>query len=180
MLALLLIPVCLWGVTALHSQSSARNWVGAVASLAALILSHNLMAIAGGVVLIGFWLLLAIGYRKPLGLLRCGGAALLAALLSAGFWLPALADLPFVQNEIAQKRVRLLGDLFLQRWQLTGFQSPFLDSRAGNPLRPLNTFGAATWLAVGGGAAQCPVLKRQGTPGLGLQWRHFPRWQCSL
>ncbi len=151
MLALLLFPVCLWAFSALHRQSRLSSWIAAVASLAALVVSHNLMAMAGVVMLSVYWLLLAIGYRKPAGLLRCGGAALLAALLSAGFWLPSLADLPLVQSDNALVGVDLLKNIFLQWWQLIGFQSPILDSRAGNPLRPLNTFGAATWLAWAGG-----------------------------
>ena len=147
MLALLLIPVCLWAFSALHRQSRLSSWIAAVASLAALVVSHNLMAMAGVVMLTVYWLLLAVGYRKPAGLLRCGVAALLAALLSAGFWLPSLADLPLVQSDNALVGVDLLKNIFLQWWQLIGFQSPILDGRAGNPLRPLNTFGAAAWLA---------------------------------
>ncbi len=151
MLALLLLPVCLWAFSALHRQARLSSWIAAVASLAALVVSHNLMAMVGVIVLTVYWLLLAVGYRNASGLLRCGGAAFLVSLLTAGFWLPALADLPLVQYENTQERLAHFSEFFLQWWQLIGFQAPILDSRAGNPLRPLNTFGAATWLAWGGG-----------------------------
>ena len=151
MLALLLLPICLWAFTALHARSSARNWVAAILSFAVLVVSHNLMAMAGVAVLFVYWLMLAAGYRKPDGLVRCAGAAAVTASLSAGFWLPALADLPLVQFENTQKRLGHFSNFFLHWWQLIGFQSPILDSRAGNPLRHLNTFGAATWLALAAG-----------------------------
>ena len=151
MLALLLLPVCLWAFTALHRQSRPRNWFAAAASLAVLVVSHNLMAMVGAAMLTILWVLLTVGERKPNGLLRCVGAALLAALLTGGFWLPALADLPLVQSGNFKWGAGNFSDLFLQWWQLTSVQSPILDSRAGNPLRPLNTFGAATWLAVAAG-----------------------------
>ena len=87
-------------------------------------------------------------YLCAIGSLRCAGAALTAALLTAGFWLPAVADLPLVQFENAGKRWAHFSEYFLQWWQLTGVQSPLLDSRAGNPLMPINTFGLAAWLAL--------------------------------
>ena len=150
-LALLILPACLWAFTALHFRSSARNWLAATVLLAALVISHNLMAMVGVAVLFVFWLSLAAGYRSLEGLLRCSAAATVAALLSAGFWLPALADLPLVQFENTQQRLAHFSTYLLHWWQIIGIQSPLLDSRAGNPLRPLNTFGAATWLAVAAG-----------------------------
>ena len=153
LLALLLLPVCLWAFTALHTRSRIRYWVAAVAALAALVFSHALMAMVGVGILSLYWLLLAAGYRRLDGLLRCAGAALLAALLSAGFWLPALADLSLVQIDNARQGLFHFGDHFLSWWQLFSFQSPVLDSRAGNTLMPLTTldFGAASWLALAAG-----------------------------
>lgn len=153
MLALLILPVCLWAFAGLHARASACNWLAAVSSLAALILSHNLMAVAGSVVLLAFWLISFVGYRRTAGSLRCAGAALAAALLTAGFWLPAVADLPLVQFENTEKRLAHYSEYFLQWWQLAGVQSPILDSRAGNPLMPINTFGLAAWLALIAGLA---------------------------
>jgi len=156
MLALLLLPVSLWAFTALHARVSALSWVAAILSLGALVLSHNLLAMAGVQVLAAYWLLLAAGYRNPAGLARCAAAAIAAALLSAGYWLPALADLPFVQFENIQDRLGHFSNFFLHWWQLIGVQSPLMDSRAGNPLRPLDSFGAATWLVLTAGLLSVP------------------------
>ena len=151
LLGLLLLPVCLWAFTALHMRSRIRYWVAAVVALAALIVTHNVMAMVGVGILSLYWLLLAAGYRRPAGLLRYALAALLAALLSAGFWLPALADLSLVQIDNARQGLYHFSNHFLTRWHHLSFQSPVLDSRAGNPLIPLTTtlgFGAAAWLAL--------------------------------
>ena len=151
MLAILILPVCLWAFATLHARASPYSWLAAVSSLAALVLSHNLMAVAGAVVLFAFWLMTFVGYRRPVSSLRCAGAALTAALLTAGFWLPAVADLSLVQFANAGKRLAHFSEYFLQWWQLTGVQSPILDSRAGNPVMPIDTFGLASWLALTAG-----------------------------
>ena len=153
LLALLLLPVCLWAITALHARSRIRYWLAAVVSLTALVFSHTLLTMVGASVLALYWLLLAIGYRRPAGLLRCAGAALLAALLSAGFWLPALADLTHVQIENASLGPFHYSGHFLKLWELFTFQSLVLDSHVGNPLMPLNTlgFGVASWVALTAG-----------------------------
>ncbi len=160
-LALLILPICLWAFTALHAEKSARNWVAAVLSLASLVVCHNLIAMAGGVILFLFWLLLAGGYRRPDGLLRCALAAIAAALLTAGFWLPAVADLPHVGIESAQRRLSHSSEFFLQWFQLAGFQSPILDSRAGNPLKPIYSFGAASWLGLAAGLAGLLLIRQR-------------------
>lgn len=156
MLALLLLPVSLWAFTALHARVSGLHWVAAIFSLAALVLSHILIAMVGALVLAAYWLLLAAGYRNTAGLARCAAAAFGAALLSAGYWLPALADLPFVQYENARMRLAHYSEFFLQWWQLFGIQSPVMDSRAGNPLNPFDSFGAASWLALAVGLLSVP------------------------
>ena len=154
-LALLLLPVCLGACTALHNRASARTWLAATFAMAALAVSHNLMALVGGAVLLSWWLMMFVGYRKIDGALRCGAAALLAVLLTASFWLPAVADLPYVQFDNTQERIAHFGEFFLEWWQLNGFQSPILDSRAGNPLMPIDTFGVASWLALFTGPGSC-------------------------
>ena len=161
LLALLLIPVCLWSLTALHFRARTRNWVAAVASLGALAVSHNLTAMIGAAVLLLFWLLLGIGHRRLDGLVRCAGAALLAAMLSAGFWLPALADLSLVQVNNAREGFYHFSNHFLSWYDLFTVQLPVLDSRAGSPLRPPVTFGAATWLAVAVGAVSSLFATRR-------------------
>ena len=170
LLALLLLPVCLWAFTALHMQSRVRYWLAAVASLVALVFSHNLTAVVGAGVLALYWLLLAAGYRRPDGLLRCALAALLAALLSAGFWLPALADLSLVQIDNGTKGHFYFGNHFLNWWQLFRFQSPVQDSHAGNTLLPLTSlgFGAASWLALAAGLASSLFAAGRERRGWGL------------
>ena len=171
LLALLLLPVCLWALTALHNQSRARYWLAAVVALAALVFSHNLTAMLGAGALSLYWLLLAVGYRRPDGLLRCAVAALLAALLSAALWLPALADLSLVQIDNARGGICHFSRTFLLWRELFSFQSPFLDSGSGGLLKFPYTFGAASWLAGDGRAGQSAVRGAQGAPGLGPRRR---------
>ncbi|MDE0068492.1 MAG: 6-pyruvoyl-tetrahydropterin synthase-related protein [Caldilineaceae bacterium] len=163
LLALLLLPVCLWAFTSLHARSRIRNWLAAVLSLTALVLSHTLLTMIGAAVLAFYWLLLAIGYRRPSGLLRCALAAMLAALLSAGFWLPALADLNLVSIEGARIGPFHYSIHFLDLWQLFSFPPIVLDSRAGNPLMPLNTlgFGAVSWAVLLGGLVSLFFVSRR-------------------
>ena len=168
LLALLLLPVCLWAFTALHMQSRIRHWVTAVVALAALVFSHNLTAMLGAGVLSLYWLLLAAGYRRPDGLKRCAVAVLLAALLAAGFWLPALADLPLVQIDRGLEGAYHFSKSFLQWRQLFSFQSPFLDSGSGGLLKVPYTFGAATWLAVAAGLVSLSFAARKERRAWGL------------
>ena len=160
-LALLLLPVCLGACTALYNRASARTWLAAIIAMASLAVSHNLMALVGGAVLLSWWLMMFVGYRHVGGSLRCGAAALLAVLLTAAFWLPAVADLPYVQFDNTQRKLAHFSEFFLEWWQLTGFQSPILDSRAGNPLMPIDTFGVASWLALFAGLAAAVFCPRK-------------------
>ena len=150
-LALLLLPVCLWALTALHKRSKARYWLAAVGAMTALVFSHNLTAFVGSGVLALNWLFLAVVYRRPAGLLRYAGAAFVAGLLSAAFWLPAVADLSLVQINNAREAFYHYSNHFLSWPDLFSVQTFILDSRAGTPLKPPVTFGAASWLAVGAG-----------------------------
>ena len=180
LLGLLLLPVCLWAFTALHAQSRIRHWVAAVGALAALVFSHNLTTMVGAGVLYIYWLLLAAGYRKPDGLLRCALAALLAALLSAAFWLPALADLSLVQIDNARGGIYHFSRTFLLWRELFSFQSPFLDSRSGGLLKLPYTFGAASWLAVTAGLVSLLFAARKERRAWGLAGGLFALAMLSL
>ena len=162
LLGLLLLPVCLWAITALHRQGRLRHWIVACVSLTALVYCHNLTAMIGACVLFLYWLMLAAGYRKTDGLLRCAVAGLLAALLSAAFWLPALADFSYIQGDKVREGYFHFSNHFLEWQQLFSFQSPVLDSRDGNPLVSIVTFGAASWLALGAGLVSIPFATRGG------------------
>ena len=153
LLALLLLPLCLWALTALHQRSSISRWLGAVAALAALVVSHNLTAMLGAVIFVLYWLLLAIGWRRPESLLRCALAGLIAVLLSAAFWLPALADLPFVQFDKGISGQFHFSQNFLSWKELFRIQSPILDGGAGNDLRAPASLSSALWIALGLGLA---------------------------
>ena len=160
-LALMLMPVCLWASTALFMQGRSRNWLAAIVAIAGLAFSHNLTAMTGGGVLALYLLLLAIGYRRLDALVRCALAALVAALVSAAFWLPSLADLTFVQIDNAREEFFHFSNHFLSWQDLFAVQSPVLDSRAGTPLKPPVTFGAATWLALFAGLVSVPFAARR-------------------
>lgn len=148
LLAILIFPVILWAFTALYFGNRIRYWAMAVVSLAGLVFSHQQQSLIGGTALLVFCLLLAAGYRQWDGLARCAIAVLLAAMISGGYWLPALRDLPLVQvhGELHERDFR--GTDFLSWVSLLSVQPFVWDSRAGNPLAgPHNTFGVAQWLA---------------------------------
>ncbi|MXW34272.1 MAG: hypothetical protein F4Z60_01190, partial [Chloroflexi bacterium] len=65
MLGVLVLPVCLWAIDALHARGSPWSWLFAVSSLTALVFSHNLTTMMGAFVLLIYWLMLAVLYRRP-------------------------------------------------------------------------------------------------------------------
>ena len=149
MLGILVLPACLWAIDALHSRGRPWNWLFAVGSLAALVFSHNITTLVGSFVLLIYWLILAILYGRPDSLMRCALAALTAAAMSAIFWLPAIADLSYVQIEDARSGYFAVDNHFLSLRELLYLAPVFLDSSAGNPLTlPSSTFGWPQILAV--------------------------------
>lgn len=168
--ALLLLPVCLYAFTALHMRQRLWNWATAVASLTSLVFIHPKVAMVGAAVLASYWIFLALGYRRPGGLMRCAMAAFLAALLSAGFWLPALADMDLVRIESAYVGRFDYRNHFLNFWQLISLPSLVMDSRAGNPLVPLHTlgFGAASWAVLLAGLVSLFLVSRRDRRNWGL------------
>ena len=162
MLGMLLLPVCLWAIDALHSKGNPWNWLFAVCSLTALVFSHNITTLMGSFVLLIYWLMLAILYGRRDGLLRCALAALTAAALSAIFWLPAVADLSLVQIDDARSGYFSIGNHFLSLRELLQLQPVFLDSRAGNPLTlPSSAFGWPQMLAVVAGLLSALFVGRR-------------------
>ena len=162
LLTFLLFPVCLWTVTALFWQDGIRQWLATVISIAALVLGHQLQAMIGTGALLLYCLLLTVGYRKLDGLARCATAALLTALLTAAYWLPALGDLPLIQVAGSLEDGGFYGNNFLT-WSTLFSAQPFVwDYRAGNPLAlPHNTFGVAQWLIAALGLASALLNPRQ-------------------
>lgn len=149
MLALLLLPICLWAVTALHFRPTSWHWLSAVVALSVFVLSHNLTAVKGAFILLLFWVFLGLVYKRFEGLVSSALAALAAASVTAAFWLPAFLDLPFVQYENALNvRINYKAG-FYSLLELISFQPAFLDSSAGNPLMPpAFTFGVIQGLAL--------------------------------
>ena len=149
MLGILVLPACLWAIDALHARGSPWNWLYAVGSLTALVFSHNITALVGAFILLIYWLMLAILYGRPDSLMRCALAAFTAAATSAIFWLPAVADLSYVQIDDARSGYFEVGNHFLSLRELLYLAPVFLDSSAGNPLTlPSSTYGWPQILAV--------------------------------
>ena len=163
LLVYLFLPICMWACTALYMKFRLRYWVAMAISLAALMFSHTLTALLSSIILVLYSLLLTAGYRRPGGLLRCAGAMLLGGLLSASFWLPALADLSLVQIGNLQEGYYHFSKHFLSWWEFFSLQTPVLDSRAGNPLAPVRKLGfdAASWLTLAAGIVSVLVAARR-------------------
>ena len=161
MFAILVFPVILWAFTSLYFKFSIRFFLLAVTSLAGLVMCHQQQALIGVGTLFLNTALLSAGYRSKSGLARSVLAALLGALLSAGYWMPALGDLPLVQiqGEFSEREFR--GIDFLS-WATLLSAQPFIwDLRAGNPLTgPHDTFGYAQWLIAAVGLAGTLIWSR--------------------
>jgi len=97
-MALSLLPLLLWAFGRLVRLAGARYLALAAASLAALILTHQVMFVLFAPLLVVFvWLVWGRGRRIPWRLLIAFTAGLLALGLSAFFWLPAFLEKEAVQ-----------------------------------------------------------------------------------
>ena len=164
LVALLLLPVCLWASFGLHAQSRLRYWLATIASLTALVFSHSLTTFIGGSALFLVWIALAVGYRRPSGLVRCTFAALLASLLTAGFWLPAIVDLAQVQVDNALIDKYDFRTNFISWQQMLTLHPLVLETRAGNPTSSLISSGVdvASWLVMAVGMVCLRFTKSNG------------------
>ncbi|MCL4831669.1 MAG: hypothetical protein KJZ86_04480 [Caldilineaceae bacterium] len=161
LVAVFLLPICLWSFTAFAQRRQRRFWLLAPLSLALLVLAHNLTAMIGAAFLALYWLLLAF-YRRDWRTFLWGGVPAFTALLLSGFfWMAALGDVGLVQVQNLQR------DFFSYRQYFLSWQellSPILafDQRAANPPFP-HALGWPAWLAlVGGGLAA--LLAGRGSP----------------
>lgn len=161
LLGILVLPFCLWAVTALYMQMRIRYLLAAVFSLAFMVLSHQQQAMIGAATLFLYTALLTAGYRSWSGIGRCAAAAVLAALVSAAYWMPALGDLRHVHVHDAMQG-RSVDSFDFIGWATLLSAQPFIwDARANNPLSsPLNTFGPAQWLAAAVGLASVLLRPR--------------------
>lgn len=151
-LALCLLPLAIWAGRAAASRPGRWPWLAAVLTTLALLLSHNLIGPLGLTMTVLLTLWEAVGGRLVRGekldivlLGRLVAVPLTAALLSAWFWWPVIAESGTVQ----------LGNLvgpghFDFRNHFVSFQELFspsipLDRGAVNPTLVLN-LGLASWL----------------------------------
>jgi hypothetical protein len=94
--AMALFPFVLYFFYQLLDQKTWYDWVGAVASYAALILTHNCSALIFSGFLVLFIGFVSLRERKLCQLLRGLGGVAWAIALSAIFWLPALLEKKWV------------------------------------------------------------------------------------
>lgn len=96
--AMALIPFALWGFSRLARHGSRKNFLIATISFAAFILMHTLMTLFGTALLLIFCAALWLGSKEKIRLLwQMGLAGILAVLLTAFFWWPAIAETDFVK-----------------------------------------------------------------------------------
>jgi hypothetical protein len=96
--AMAFLPFALWAFSRLAKQGSRLNPLIATLSFAAFILMHTLMTLFGTVFLMLFCGALWLSSKEKMRLLwQMGLAGLLALLLTAFFWWPALAETDFVK-----------------------------------------------------------------------------------
>ena len=91
-LSLALIPFILWAIYRAIVDESVGAAVLAGLALALLVLTHNLSMVLAAPLIVAFALALAWMLRRPKLLGRLGIAALLAVLITAFYWLPALSE----------------------------------------------------------------------------------------
>ncbi len=100
-LALALLPWLLWAFRRLILAGGHRRFALTVALLTALFLTHNITTLLFAPFLGGYVLLLAWIHRERRTWLWAFVAVALALMLTAWFWLPALAEQDFVQLHLA-------------------------------------------------------------------------------
>ncbi len=147
-----LLPLAWWALDRVCRQPSGKRLLLAAGSVAALILSHNLMALAGFGLLMAWalWLALTGECRHPWG----GVSLFLGVGLSAFFWMPVWLEQDAVnlQTLIGNGSHFDYRNHFLSLYQLLQ-SSPILDWSASEPEIRFN-LGVGQWLlALLGGLA---------------------------
>lgn len=154
-----LFPLALWALSALHTRPSAGRWLAATALTAAIILTHNLMAmVLGG--LLAAWQLWQTLFTWRRGVVVWGWLALGVGVgLAAFFWLPMLGERQAVnfQTLVGAGSHYDYRRHFLNLSELLSF-SAWLDWGASAPTYRFN-LGVAQW--VGGALGVGYWLRRR-------------------
>jgi hypothetical protein len=140
-LAFGLFPLVLYFYHRLAMRPTRGCFVGAVLSLAALVMSHNISAMLFAPVFGAYALGMAVAYRRTGAWRRLAVAAALALAVSAIFWLPAMGEMADIRTQVLTQGHWDVRVHFLRAWEYVA-RSPLLDDRAANPTLPFN-FG---WL----------------------------------
>jgi hypothetical protein len=134
-LAFVWIPLAIWGIAGTLSRPGALRFAVGALAMAALPLTHNLMALFALPVVVAWSALAWARTRDRAGLARAAAATWLGLALSAFFWLPALADLAAVsaRQRLTSEYFRFSlhfvhpGQLFWSPWGFGGSREGTLD-----------------------------------------------------
>ncbi|MDR3403101.1 MAG: 6-pyruvoyl-tetrahydropterin synthase-related protein [Chthoniobacter sp.] len=127
------LPLIIWGTERFLSKSSRAGLATGVLAIAALILTHNIMALIGLPVCLTAGWILATPKRGVVSLAAAGTIAVLGVGLAAFFWWPAMSGRPLTQSEVS-----LTGGYFdfhrhfVEAWQFLDLHWKFGVS-AGQP-----------------------------------------------
>ncbi|MGH2468783.1 MAG: 6-pyruvoyl-tetrahydropterin synthase-related protein, partial [Chloroflexota bacterium] len=91
------LPWAAWALLGLARQPTLRWLVAAAGLVAATVTSHNVVAVEGLPLAALLAVVMAAGVAWRTAMLRAGLGLLAGATLSAGYWLPALAELSLAQ-----------------------------------------------------------------------------------
>ena len=143
-------PLALWALDRLRRQATAVRWITAVFLIAALILSHNLMALLFFSILFAWaiWQVVSRGWRVANGRLLFS-ALFLGVGLSAFFWLPVALE----RNAVNLNTLIGAGDNYDFRthflsWREMLAPTRWLDWGATEPVFTFN-LGVAQWVLGG-------------------------------
>jgi hypothetical protein len=159
-LAFGLYPLVLYFFQRLAARPSRVHFLGAVLSLAAVLMSHNISAMLFAPVLGVYGLGMAIAYRRSGAWRRLALAGALGLAVSAVFWLPAVGEMRFTRTQVLTQGYWDVREHFLRADQFLA-ESPLLDDRAANPSMPFN-FGRLHLVLAGLGALT--LLRRSRRP----------------
>ena len=95
-LAVSLMPLALFAFRGVYERVDKINIIGAAFAFAAIVCVHHLTAMLFSALLVGYVGFLFFLRRDIRALIRCGGAIVLALVLSVFYWLPALSELNLV------------------------------------------------------------------------------------